>query len=67
MDKQYCEYFDPFGLIMLSEIKNYLKTSGKKMVYSSDEIQEKECFMRLLVLILSPGETEREIIIRRYT
>ena len=33
VDKQYCEYFDPFGLIMPNEIKNYLKTSGKKMVY----------------------------------
>ena len=67
VDKQYCEYFDPFGLIMPNEIKNYLKTSGKKMVYSSDEIQERECFMWLLVLILSFRETEGEIIIRRYT
>ena len=42
MDKQYCEYFDPFGLIMPNEIKKYLKTSGKKMVCSSDEIQERD-------------------------
>ena len=42
VDKQYCEYFDPFGLIVSNEIKNYLKTSGKKMVYSSDEIQERD-------------------------
>ena len=42
VDKQYCGYFDPFGLIMPNEIKNYLKTSGKKMVYSSDEIQERD-------------------------
>ena len=42
VDKQYCEYFDPFGLIMPKEIKNYLKTSGKKIVYSSDEIQERD-------------------------
>ena len=42
VDKQYCEYFDPFGLIMPNEIKNYLKTSGKKLVYSSDEIQERD-------------------------
>ena len=40
--EQCCEYFDSFGLIMPSEIKNYLKTSGKKMVYSSDEIQERD-------------------------
>ena len=42
VDKQYCEYFDPFGLIMPNDIKNYLKTSGKKMVHSSDEIQERD-------------------------
>ena len=42
VDKQFCEYFNPFGLIMPYEIKNYLKTSGKKMVYSSDEIQERD-------------------------
>ena len=29
VDKQYCEYFDPFGLIMPNEIK-HLKTSDKK-------------------------------------
>ena len=29
VDKQKCEYFDPFGLIVSNEIKNYLKTSGK--------------------------------------
>ena len=40
--KQFCEYFDPFGLIMPYEIKNYLKTSGKKIVYSSHEIQERD-------------------------
>ena len=34
--------FDPFGLIMPNEIKNYLKTSSKKMVYSSDEIQKRD-------------------------
>ena len=27
---------------MPNEIKNYLKTRGKKMVYSSDEIQERD-------------------------
>ena len=42
VDKQYCEYFDPFGLIMPNDFKKYLKTSGKKVVYSSDEIQERD-------------------------
>ena len=26
VDKQFCEYFDPFGLITANEIKNDLKT-----------------------------------------
>ena len=42
VDKQFCEYFGLFGLITPNEIKNYLKTSGKKIVYSSDEIQERD-------------------------
>ena len=42
VDKQFCEYFDLFGLIMANEIKIYLKTSGKKIVYSSHEIQERD-------------------------
>ena len=42
VDKQFCEYFDSFGSIIPSEIKHYLKTSGKKTVYSSDEIQERD-------------------------
>ena len=40
VDKKLCEYFDPFGLTTPFEIKNYLKTSGKKIVYSSDEMHE---------------------------
>ena len=32
VDKQFCEHFDSFGLIMPNEIKNYLHTSGKKCV-----------------------------------
>ena len=28
VDKQFCEYFDSFGLIMPNEIKHYLKTGG---------------------------------------
>ena len=42
VDKQFCEYFESFGLIVPYEIKNYLKTRGKKIVYSSDEIQERD-------------------------
>ena len=33
------EYFDPFGLIMLNEALKYFNTSGKREVYSIDEIQ----------------------------
>ena len=39
---KYAEYFDSFGLIMPFEITNYLKTSGKQIIYSGDEIQERD-------------------------
>ena len=36
------EYFDSFGLIMPNEVMNYLRTSGKQIFYSGDEIQERD-------------------------
>ena len=42
IDKQMVEYFDPFGLIMPHEIHHYLSTSGKKVFYSQDEIQNRD-------------------------
>ena len=39
---KYCEYFDPFGLIMPNEIQTYLSSSGKQIIYSRDEIQERD-------------------------
>ena len=35
------EYFDPFGLIMPNEALKYFNTSGKRTVYSIDEIQNR--------------------------
>ena len=35
------EYFDPFGLIMPNEALSYFRTSGKHIVYSMDEIQNR--------------------------
>ena len=35
------EYFDPFGLIMPNEALVYFHTSGKRIVYSMDEIQNR--------------------------
>ena len=35
------EYFDPFGLIMPNEALAYLHTSGKRIVFSIDEIQNR--------------------------
>ena len=35
------EYFDPFGLIMPSLALKYFNTSGKHIVYSIDEIQNR--------------------------
>ena len=42
LEKNLLEYFDPFGLIMPYEIRDYLLTSGKKIIYSQDEIQNRE-------------------------
>ena len=42
LEKNLAEYFDPFGLIMPYEIHDYLLTSGKKIIYSQDEIQNRE-------------------------
>ena len=41
IDEQHCEYFDSFGLIMAKEIEKYLRTSNKQIIYSGDEIQER--------------------------
>ena len=41
IDKNMVEYFDPFGLIMPHEIRHYLSTSGKKVLFSHDEIQNR--------------------------
>ena len=35
------EYFDPFGLIMPNEALKYFRTAGKRIVYSMDEIQNR--------------------------
>ena len=59
VDKQFSEYFDPFGLIMPYETKNYLKTSGKKIVYSSDEIKERDSVLCGYWRLYSFGETKR--------
>ena len=42
LEKKLVEYFDPFGLIMPYEIRDYLLTSGKKIIYSQDEIQNRK-------------------------
>ena len=39
---KHAEYFDSFGLIMPNEVINYLRTSGKQIFYSGDEIQERD-------------------------
>ena len=42
IDNHLSEYFDSFGLIMPNKVQSYLRTSGDKVVYSSDEIQERD-------------------------
>ena len=39
------EYFDPFGLIMPNEALEYFNTSGKRIVYSMDEIQNRNTIL----------------------
>ena len=41
LGKPVVEYFDPFGLIMPNEALKYFNTSGKRIVYSIDEIQNR--------------------------
>ena len=38
---RYCEYFDSFGLSIPEEVLTYLSTGGKHIIYSHDEIQER--------------------------
>ena len=35
------EYYNPFSLVMPNEALNYFNTSGKQIVYSIDEIQNR--------------------------
>ena len=42
IDENMVAYFDPFGLIMPHEIHHYLATSGKKVIFSQDEIQNRD-------------------------
>ena len=39
---KYAEYFDSFGLIMPKEIMQFMSTSGKRLMYSGNEIQERD-------------------------
>ena len=41
IDENMVEYFDPFVLIMPHEIHHYLLTPGKKVIFSQDEIQNR--------------------------
>ena len=36
------EYFDPFGLIMPHEVYHYLTSSGKRLIYFQDELQNRD-------------------------
>ena len=55
IDSNMAEYFDPFGLIMPHEIRHYLSTSRKKIVFSQDEIQNRNtvlCFYWCLYYLI---------------
>ena len=58
VESNYCEYFDSFGLIMPNEVMKYLRTSGKRMFYSGDEIQERDsvlCYVFVWSAVLVCG------------
>ena len=42
IDDHVCEYFDSFGLIMPTDTQKYLSKSGKRVLISGDEIQERD-------------------------
>lgn len=42
LENDFVEYFDPFGLIMPHEVYHYLITSRKKLIYSQDELQNRD-------------------------
>jgi len=42
IDDHVCEYFDSFGLMMPTDVKKYLSKSGKTVLISGDEIQERD-------------------------
>ena len=38
----FVEYFNPFGLIMPHEVYHYLASSGKRLIYCQDEVQNRD-------------------------
>lgn len=64
----YCEYFDSYGLAIPNEILKYMRTSGKKVIGSTNEIQNINsifcgyyCLYYLLARIVS-GLSPYEIV-----
>ena len=45
IDPKYTEYFDSFSLKMPLEVADYLNKTGKPLVFSGDEIQERNCVL----------------------
>ena len=41
-EEDLCEYFDSFGLLMPNDVLKYLQSSNEKIIYSIDEIQERD-------------------------
>ena len=62
------EYFDPFGLIMPNEAPAYFHTSGKHIVYSMDEIQNRNTVLcGYWCFVLSARATAEQRYSRRDT
>ena len=65
---RFCEYFDSFGLMMPTEVKKYMATSGKQLVYSGDEIQERDSVLCGYWCLYYPLKDRREDqFLKQYT
>ena len=60
LEKNLVEYFDPFGLKMPHEIRDYLLTSGKKNFILKMKYKIQKLFLWLLVSVLFEWETKRK-------
>ena len=64
INKPLSKYFDSFGLTVAQEVQKYLSTSEKQIIYSADEIQERDCVLcgYWCLYYLSEGQNGESIL-----